>query len=64
MGYTEKIKAEVNKFNDNDTNVMTVRIDDSFAALFINSQGVMTGTDIEVFLRIKQINKELGYNYL
>jgi hypothetical protein len=58
------IIKEVTKFNDNSTSIMSICSDNEFISLVIDGQEITSGEDFHVLERIKQINKENGYNYL
>lgn len=60
---SKKIQAELNKFNDNDTAKAEVKKVNEYLTLFIDGQEITSGS-VEVYQRLKQINKENGYNYL
>ena len=64
MEYKNKIKAEVVRFNENDDRDMTIRFDGEVSKLFIDGKLITSNDNVYVFQRIRQINREHGYNYL
>ena len=58
-----KLEDDVKRFNDNDPQVMTVGYEEEYLTLYIDGVAITQG-ESEVFSRVKQINRENGYNWL
>lgn len=56
------IVEEINKFNENDDSELTLRSADEFLSLHLNGKELTVGEDFEVLKRVKQINRENGYD--
>jgi len=56
------IVDEINKFNEYDDSELTLRSADEFLALYLNGKELTVAEDFEVLKRVKQINRENGYD--
>jgi hypothetical protein len=57
-----EILDEIKRFNDNDTRIATVSFIREYLTLYIDGRAITSG-EIEVYERIKQINRENGYQF-
>ena len=58
-----ELKDEVDRFNDNDSQAMEIGYEEEYLTLYIDGV-VITQGESEVISRVKQINRENGYNWL
>lgn len=64
MEYINDINKEVVRFNENDDREMTIRFLGESSILFLDGKRLTSDLNIYVLQRIKQINREHGYNFL
>ena len=57
------VSDEIERFNNYDNSIARVEYQEEYLTLLIDEE-VITQGEIEVYERIKQINHELGYNWL
>jgi hypothetical protein len=64
MEHIDSINSEIVKYNENMDQVMSVVFDYEYCTLYLDGKEVTSGDNVDVFHRIKQINRENGLNYL
>lgn len=57
-----EIIKEKNKFNDNDSSILSLYWKDEYLCLYCDGSLITTG-EIEVLERIKVLNRERGYQF-
>ena len=57
------LMSEIKRFNTNDNQTMTVGYEDEYLTLYIDGV-VITQGEYEVLNRVKQVNRENGYNWI
>ena len=59
-----EIQDEVQRFNDNDDQKLEIWLIDEFVTLALDGKVLTSQEDFEVLKRVKQLNREMGYQYL